>query len=118
MIDLNQKLAARFEHLQIERILRSEVIADLLGNEVDRVVDEVLQIVQRKRDSATRSADISDALKKIPGEADRDLREIDVPPGTLVLRGSGESPCKDPASGLLPEDSTLCGPGRRRSESG
>jgi len=66
MIDLNQKLATRFEHLQIERVLRSEVIADLLGNEVDRTVDQVLQITQRKRDSITRSADIAEALKKLP----------------------------------------------------
>lgn len=72
---INDQLAARYEHLQIERILRAEVIADLVSSVVDDTVERVLLITQRKRDTLLRSADIAETLQLLPDQMEKTFEQ-------------------------------------------
>lgn len=60
---INRRLASRFTHLQIERVLRAESIAELLAAQVDRSLKQAL----KKR----QAADIADILAELPDRLTR-----------------------------------------------
>ena len=86
---MNRKLSAKFQQLQIERVLRAETIADLLAAEVDLAVRKSL----RSR-NVHRTADI---LRGIPDKLEKTLGPLlekalaMVSPG-ISLRPDWDSP--------------------------
>jgi SPP1 gp7 family putative phage head morphogenesis protein len=63
---IQQKLAAKLETLQIEKIVRVETIADLLASQVAAAVGDVLSITQRTARRDQRARDIAERLRKLP----------------------------------------------------